>query len=55
MDLIGNDVNFATTESLYLSLFHEPAFRPSPIQLQMVMAGRLGRKSGKGFYTYERK
>jgi 3-hydroxybutyryl-CoA dehydrogenase len=55
MDLIGNDINFATTESLYLSLFHEPAFRPSPIQHRMVLAGHLGRKSGKGFYDYHGK
>jgi len=55
MDLIGNDVNFATTESLYRSLFDEPAFRPSPIQHQLVLAGHLGRKSGKGFYKHERK
>ena len=53
MDLIGNDVNFATTESLYLSLFHDPAFRPSPIQHRMVLAGHLGRKTGKGFYSYD--
>ncbi len=52
MDLIGNDVNFAATESLYLSFFHDPRFRPSPIQQRMVLAGNLGRKTGRGFYTY---
>lgn len=55
MDFIGNDVNFATTESLYLSFFYDPRFRPSVIQKQMVLAGHLGRKSGKGFYTYGEK
>jgi len=52
MDLIGIDINFAVTESLYLSFFHDPRFRPSPIQQRMVLAGELGRKTGRGFYTY---
>lgn len=52
MDLIGNDINFAATESLYHSFFEDPRFRPSPIQQKMVQAGLLGRKSGKGYYTY---
>jgi 3-hydroxybutyryl-CoA dehydrogenase len=55
MDLIGNDINFATTESLYRSFFQEPRFRPSPIQQRMVLAGNLGRKTGRGFYTYGEK
>jgi 3-hydroxybutyryl-CoA dehydrogenase len=55
MDLIGNDINFAATESLYQSFFHDPRFRPSPIQQRMVMGGNLGRKTGRGFYVYNKK
>lgn len=55
MDLIGIDINFAVTESLYLSFFHDPRFRPSPTQQRMVQAGHLGRKTGRGFYTYGEK
>ena len=55
MDLIGNDINFAATESLYRSFFEDPRFRPSPIQQRMVMGGNLGRKSGRGFYSYGKK
>ena len=55
MDLIGIDINFAATESLYQSFFYDPRFRPSPIQQRMVLAGNLGRKTGRGFYTYGKK
>jgi 3-hydroxybutyryl-CoA dehydrogenase len=55
MDLIGNDVNFAANESLYRSFFEDPRFRPSPIQHRMVMGGNLGRKTGRGFYVYDKK
>lgn len=52
MDLIGLDVNLAVSESVYHAFFEEPRFRPHPLQRQMVQAGRLGRKTGKGWYEY---
>ena len=52
MDLIGLDVNFAVTRSVYEACFHEPRFRPSITQQRLVEAGRLGRKAGRGFYDY---
>jgi 3-hydroxybutyryl-CoA dehydrogenase len=52
MDLIGNDVNFAVTSSLFEAFHYAPRFRPSRIQEQKVAAGHLGCKSGKGFYDY---
>jgi 3-hydroxybutyryl-CoA dehydrogenase len=55
IDLIGNDINFAVTESLYTAFFQDPRFRPSPIQQKMVLAGNLGRKTGRGFYVYDKK
>ena len=55
MDLIGNDINFAATESLYHSFFEDARFRPSPIQQRLVQSGNLGRKTGRGFYNYGQK
>jgi 3-hydroxybutyryl-CoA dehydrogenase len=52
MDLIGNDVNFSVTASLFEAFYYDPKFRPSRIQQQKVDAGHLGRKTGKGFYDY---
>jgi 3-hydroxybutyryl-CoA dehydrogenase len=53
MDLIGNDVNYAVTESLYEASGHAARFRPSPIQKEKVETGALGRKTGQGYYPYE--
>ncbi|MFM7344347.1 MAG: 3-hydroxyacyl-CoA dehydrogenase [Tagaea sp.] len=52
MDLIGHDVNFAVTNAVYDSYFKDPRYMPSALQAEMVAAGRLGRKSGRGFYDY---
>ncbi|MCB0035878.1 MAG: 3-hydroxybutyryl-CoA dehydrogenase [Anaerolineales bacterium] len=54
IDLIGCDVNFAVTQSVYNAYFQDPKFRPHPIQQQMVESGRLGRKTGRGFYDYSK-
>jgi 3-hydroxybutyryl-CoA dehydrogenase len=53
MDLIGIDVNFAVTRSLYEQFFGEPRYRPHPIQKRMVDSGAIGKKVGRGFYVYE--
>lgn len=52
MDLIGIDINFAVTRSVFEAFFGESRYRPHPIQQRMVEAGTLGRKSGRGFYSY---
>ncbi|MBT5148088.1 MAG: 3-hydroxybutyryl-CoA dehydrogenase, partial [Flavobacteriales bacterium] len=51
-DLIGHDVNYAVTESVFRSFYCDPRFMPSITQLKLVEAGWLGRKAGKGFYNY---
>ncbi len=54
MDLIGIDINFSVTSSLYNGFHQEPRFRPSRVQQQKVLAGHLGKKSGQGFYKYNK-
>ena len=53
MDYIGNDVNFAVTESVFKAFFYDPRFKPSLTQKRYAEAGFLGRKSGRGYYNYE--
>jgi 3-hydroxybutyryl-CoA dehydrogenase len=51
-DLVGIDVGFEVSQSFHELSFGEPRWRPSPLSAQMVAAGRLGRKTGRGWYTY---
>ncbi len=52
MDLIGNDINYKVTASVFEAFFYDPRYKPSFTQQRMVEAGRLGRKSGQGYYAY---
>jgi 3-hydroxybutyryl-CoA dehydrogenase len=52
MDLIGNDVNYSVSCSVYEQLNQPARLKPSPIQKQKVEEGELGKKSGKGYYNY---
>jgi 3-hydroxybutyryl-CoA dehydrogenase len=53
MDLIGNDINYSVSETVYAALGKPERLRPSPLQQQKVREGNLGRKTGKGYYRYE--
>jgi len=54
LDLVGLDTTMFVAEVMFEE-FREPRYAPPPLLKRMVMAGRLGRKSGKGFYDYGRK
>lgn len=52
MDLIGHDVNYIVTETVWKQFYYDPRFKPSLTQKRLLEAGFLGRKSGRGFYDY---
>jgi 3-hydroxybutyryl-CoA dehydrogenase len=52
MDMIGHDVNYVVTETVWQSMFYDPRYKPSFTQKRLLEAGWLGKKSGKGFYDY---
>jgi len=52
MDFIGNDVNYAVTESVFKAFYYDPRYKPSFTQKAHSDAGWLGRKSGRGYYNY---
>jgi 3-hydroxybutyryl-CoA dehydrogenase len=53
MDLIGIDINAGAMRSMYEQTFGEPRYRPHPLQMQKLAQGALGRKTGRGFYSYK--
>lgn len=53
MDLIGIDINATAMLSMYEQTHGEPRYRPHFLQMQKMQAGTLGRKTGRGFYSYE--
>jgi 3-hydroxybutyryl-CoA dehydrogenase len=53
MDLVGIDTGLEVAKSFTELSFGEPRWRPNPIQARMVAAGRLGRKTGRGYYDYD--
>lgn len=52
MDYIGNDVNYAVTESVFKAFYYDPRYKPSFTQKRHSEAGYLGRKSGRGYFNY---
>ncbi len=52
MDYIGNDVNYAVTESVFKAFYYDPRYKPSFTQKRHAEAGYLGRKSGRGYFDY---
>jgi 3-hydroxybutyryl-CoA dehydrogenase len=52
MDMIGHDVNYVVTETVFTAFYFDPKFKPSFPQKRLLEAGFLGKKSGRGFYNY---
>ena len=53
MDFIGNDINYAVTESVFKAFYYDSRYKPSFTQKRHAEAGWLGRKSGRGYYNYD--
>jgi 3-hydroxybutyryl-CoA dehydrogenase len=53
MDLIGHDVNYVVTETVWKQFYFDPKFKPALSQKRLLEAGFLGKKSGRGFYNYD--
>ena len=53
MDFIGNDINEAVTRSVWTAMHFDSRYRPSQMQVHLVKAGWLGRKTGRGYYDYK--
>lgn len=54
MDFIGNDINYIVTETVFKAFYFDPRYKPSFTQKRMSEAGYLGRKTGKGYYEYDK-
>lgn len=52
MDLIGNDVNYTVTETVWQQFFYDPRYKPSLTQKRLYESGRFGKKTGRGYYSY---
>lgn len=52
MDMIGHDVNYVVTETVWKQFYFDPKFKPALSQKRLLEAGFLGKKSGRGFYQY---
>ena len=53
MDFIGNDVNYTVSETVYKAFYYDGRYKPAFTQKRLTEAGYLGRKSGRGYYSYQ--